>query len=45
MHYEYVSWNRFYRLCGILYQKINDSGDAPDLIIDGRLASSSMKPG
>ncbi|MGD8957419.1 MAG: phosphoribosyltransferase family protein, partial [Chromatiaceae bacterium] len=33
MDYEYVSWNRFYRLCGVLYQRINDSGYAPDLVV------------
>jgi hypoxanthine phosphoribosyltransferase len=33
MNYEYVTWNRFYRLCGVLYQQISDSGYAPDLII------------
>ena len=33
MNYEYISWNRFYRLCGALYWKISESGYAPDLII------------
>ncbi|MEN8176625.1 MAG: phosphoribosyltransferase, partial [Pseudomonadota bacterium] len=31
--YEYVSWNRFYRLCGVLYHRIDASGFRPDLII------------
>lgn len=33
MQYEYVSWNRFYRLCGVLWNRITDSGYRPDLII------------
>jgi len=33
MDYEYISWNRFYRLCGVLYRKLDDSGFRPDLII------------
>jgi len=33
MDYEYISWNRFYRLCGTLYRKVNESGFEPDLII------------
>jgi hypothetical protein len=33
MPYEYISWNRFYHLCGVLYRRIQASGFAPDLII------------
>ena len=33
MQYEYVSWNRFYRLCGVLWERITDAGYRPDLII------------
>ena len=33
MQYEYVSWNRFYRLCGVLWRRITESGYQPDLII------------
>ena len=33
MKYEYISWNRFNRLCGLLFQRIADSGYRPDLII------------
>lgn len=33
MQYEYVSWNRFYRLCGVLWRRISKSGYQPDLII------------
>lgn len=33
MQYEYVNWNHFYRLCGVLWQRIADSGYRPDLII------------
>lgn len=33
MEYEYISWNRFYHLCGRLYRGIADSGYRPDIII------------
>ena len=33
MQYEYISWNRFYRLCGALWKRIADSGYRPDLLI------------
>jgi hypoxanthine phosphoribosyltransferase len=33
MKYEYIGWNRFLRLCGILYGRINDDGFRPDMII------------
>jgi hypoxanthine phosphoribosyltransferase len=33
MRYEYISWNRFYRLCGVLFGRITASGFAPDLIV------------
>jgi len=33
MKYEYISWNRFYRLCGVLYERISHSIYVPDLII------------
>ena len=33
MDFEYISWNRFSRLCGILYHRIHASGFTPDLII------------
>lgn len=33
MDYEYISWNRFYRLCSVLYRRIDGSGFTPDLII------------
>lgn len=33
IEYEYISWNHFYRLCGVLYQRIADSGYRPDTII------------
>lgn len=32
-HCEYVSWNRFYSLCGILHGHIRKVGFQPDLII------------
>jgi len=31
--YEYISWHEFYRLCGILYQRISETGYRPDTII------------
>jgi hypoxanthine phosphoribosyltransferase len=33
LRYEYVSWNNFYRLCGVLYRRISESGFRPDLIV------------
>jgi hypoxanthine phosphoribosyltransferase len=33
MRYEYISWDRFYRLCGVLFGRIAASGFAPDLIV------------
>ena len=33
MLHEYISWNRFYRLCGVLWERISDAGYRPDLII------------
>lgn len=33
MRYEYISWNRFYRLCGVLWERIAGAGYEPDLII------------
>ena len=33
MRYEYISWNRFYRLSGVLFGRIMDSGFEPDLIV------------
>ena len=33
MQYEYISWNRFYRLHGILWHRISGSGYQPDLIV------------
>lgn len=33
MRYEYISWSRFYRLCGDLYRQIATSGYKPDLIV------------
>ena len=33
MQYEYISWNRFYRLCGRLWQRISEAEYEPDLII------------
>ncbi|MFM1892755.1 MAG: hypothetical protein RLZ44_1832 [Pseudomonadota bacterium] len=33
MPFEYVSWARFYRLCGTLYRRIDGAGFRPDLII------------
>lgn len=30
---EYVSWNRFYGLCGILHRRIRKSGFEPDFIV------------
>lgn len=33
MDYEYISWNQFYRLCGILYGRITESGFVPDQIV------------
>lgn len=43
MDYEYVSWNQFYRLCGILYGKITESGFVPDQII--AIARGGYPPG
>jgi len=33
MDYEYISWNHFYRLCGVLYRKLDASRFRPNLII------------
>ncbi len=33
MDYEYISWNHFYRLCGVIYRKLDGSGFRPDLIV------------
>jgi hypothetical protein len=33
MRYEYISWNRFYRLSGVLFGRITDSGFEPDLVV------------
>lgn len=33
MRYEYISWSKFYRLCGTLYERISASGYRPDTII------------
>jgi hypoxanthine phosphoribosyltransferase len=33
MQFEYVSWARFYRLCGTLYRRIDAAGFRPDLIV------------
>ena len=33
MNYEYVSWNRFVRLCGTLYRRVNRAGYRPDMIL------------
>lgn len=33
MRFEYVSWSRFARLCGVLYRRIEADGYRPDLIV------------
>ena len=33
MDYEYIGWNRFYRLCGRLYHRISGTGFEPQLIV------------
>jgi hypoxanthine phosphoribosyltransferase len=33
MKYEYIGWNQFQRLCGVLYGRIKDAGFRPDMII------------
>jgi hypoxanthine phosphoribosyltransferase len=33
MSYEYISWNRFYRLCGTLYARIESAGFQPETIV------------
>ena len=43
MDYEYVSWNRFYRLCGVLYGRIARSGFVPDQIV--AIARGGYPPG
>jgi hypoxanthine phosphoribosyltransferase len=33
MRYEYISWSRFYRLCGTLYRRIEAAGFRPETIL------------
>ena len=40
---EYISWNRFYRLCAILHERIVATGFRPDIIV--AIARGGYMPG